>query len=293
MGHSKSTVEAIVLIVLLLLLGAAVVTWRRRRQPPGRPSAPPAPSLTRPQATGALPGPQATIALDVVVADPDSPAVQRLVREAASRVFRTSPDVEVVVVEDRAGMHLGMVERDQGPGGQVSVAAEVPKPDRRPARRTAGPGGGSVTAGRAGDQDSAPQRSLADRFELPDTVHAHLRRPDDAVDVVRAILEAAELPVQVHGNMILSGDEAVIVVSEAGGSTSQALTDAFLRFQKSGAAHGVVMTLGYVGGRDIERRQALAPTLRYTGLSAIQRMADAVALGANPLTFATDPAIFE
>ncbi|MDP8928380.1 MAG: hypothetical protein M3O70_07335 [Actinomycetota bacterium] len=121
-------------------------------------------------------------------------------------------------------------------------------------------------------------------------MHAHLLLPDDPVDIVRAILEAAELPVEVHGNVILSGDEAVIVVSEPGGSPSEALTPAFLRFQKSGASRGVVITHSYLAGRDIERRQALAPNLRYTGLSAIQRMADAVALGANPLRFATEPA---
>lgn len=292
-GHPGSAVEAIVLVVVLLLVGAAVVAWRRRSQPSGRTIAPPAPSPTRPQATGPLPGPQATIALDVVVADPGNPAVQRLVRDAASRVLRISPDVEAVIVEDRAGMRLGTVERDQGLVGEIPVATEVPKPDRRRSRRTPGSRGEPGTAARAGDQDVAPHRSLADRFELPDTVRAHLRRPDDPVDVVRAILEAAKLPVQVHGNVILSGDEAVIVVSETGGSTSQALTDAFLRFQKSGAARGVVITLGYMGGRDIERRQALAPNLRYTGLSAIQRMADAVALGANPLMFTTDPAILE
>lgn len=285
--------EAILLVVVLLLLGAVAVVWWRRRQPPGRPSVRPAPSRAQPKGSGPFSGPQATITLDIVSADPDHPAVQRLVRDAASRVFETSPDVEAVMVEDRAGTRLGMVERDQRISQPIPAAQEVPKPDRRRSRRSSGSGGEPGIAGRAGEQDIAPHRSLANRFELPDTVRVHLRRPDDPVDLVRAILEAAELPAEVHGNLILSGDEAVIVVGDTGRSTSEALTDAFLRFEKSGASHGVVITLGRVGGRDIKRRQALAPNLRYTGLSAIQRMADAVALGANPLTFATDPAIFE
>lgn len=201
-------------------------------------------------------------------------------------------DGTVYLKEDRAGTGLGLVERDQQLSGSAPPALEVANPRRRRARRSSGPGGEPGRAGRIRDQDMAPQRSLADHFDLPNAVRAHLRRPDDPLDILRAILLAAELPVEVHGNVILSGDEALIVV-EACRSTSDALTDAFLRFQKSGASHGVAITLGFVGGRDIERRQALAPNLRYTGLSAIQRMADAVALGDNPLRFATDPAILE
>ncbi len=113
------------------------------------------------------------------------------------------------------------------------------------------------------------------------------------MDIVRAILEAGRLPVEVHDNLLLAGDEAVIVVGEAGRSSSETLSDAFLRFQKSGASHGVVIALGFFTARDIERREALAPNLRYTSLSAIQRMADAVALGGDPLRFATRPAVLQ
>ncbi len=82
----------------------------------------------------------------------------------------------------------------------------------------------------------------------------------------------------------------MIVVNEVGGSASEALTDTFLKFQKSRASRAVAITAGHLGLREIERRQSLAPNLRYTGLSAVQRMADAVAVGANPLMFATNPA---
>lgn len=261
--------------------------WRRRRRPPGRWGAP-AWWGARLQAAGPLSGPQVTITLDVVVSDSDGPAIQRLVRDAASRVFRTSPDVQAAIVEDRAGKRLGMVERDQ----TLSEPMPGGVPESGPGGSSAS-GGEPVTVGREGDQDRSSHRSLADHFEFPDAVRAHLRQPNDPVDIVRAILEAAELPVEVHGNVMRSGDQAVIVLSEAGGSPSEVLADAFLRFQKSGASHGVVITHGYVGGRDVERREALAPNLRYVGLSAIQRMADAVAVGANPLRFAAEPAVLE
>ncbi len=200
--------------------------------------------------------------------------------------------MEAVIVEDRAGTRLGVAEWNQQFSGPAPPALDMAKPGRRQSRRSSGRGGEPRTAGRAGDQDMTPQRSLAGHLDLPHAVHAYLRRPDDPRDIVRAILQAAELPVEVHDNVILSGDEAVIVV-EAGRSTSDALSEAFLRFQRSGASQGVVITLGFVGGRDIERREALVPNLHHAGLSAIQRMADAVALGANPLRFATGPAILE
>lgn len=285
--------EALVIIVVLLLVGAVVAAWWRRSNS-GRPAdAGPAPSHAHRLATDGSAGSQATITLDIFASDPDNPAVQRLVRAAASHAFRTSSHLDAVIVLDRVGRWLGRVERDQRPSEPGPVAPEAAKPDRRRPARSAGSGGGKGLAGRAGEPDIAPRRALADRFDLPDVVRAHLRRPDDPVDVVRAILEAARLPVEVRDNVILSDGEAVIVVTDARGLPSDVLTDAFLRFRKSGAAHGVAITLGYVGVRDIERRQALAPSLRYTGLSAIQRMADAVAVGANPLKFAVDPAIVE
>lgn len=285
--------EALVIIVVLLLVGAVVAAWWRRGRSSRPPDAGPASSGARRLAAGGSPASQATITLDIFASDADNPAVQRLVRAAASHAFRTSPHLDAVIVLDRVGRWLGRVERDQRPAGSTPVAPEEAKPDRRRPVRIPGSAGGKGRAGRAGERDIVPRRPLADRFDLPDVVRAHLRRPDDAVDVVRAILEAAGLPVEVRDKVLLSDGEAVIVVTEARGLPSDVLTDAFLRFRKSGAAHGVAITLGYVGVRDIERRQALAPSLRYTGLSAIQRMADAVAVGANPLKFAVDPAIVE
>ncbi|HEX2028333.1 MAG TPA: hypothetical protein VHF25_10080 [Nitriliruptorales bacterium] len=276
--------DVVLIIMVLLLVGAGVVLWLRGRQSSG-PGARPAASRSRPQPAGPLPGPQATVTLDIDAADPDNASVQRLVRDAASRTFRVSPDVKSVTVQNRAGIRLGTVERHQDVSGPGVVAPEMPqRPPRRAARLRRRP----VTGG-AAEEEAVPKRTLADRFDLPDAVLATVRRPDDAVDVIRAILEAAQLPVEVHENVIRSGDDAVIVASLAGGSAADALSRAFLRFQKSGASQGVVVSLGYLDPRDVRRRHALAPNLHYSGLSAIQRMADAVALGADPLKFATEP----
>ncbi|MDP8931952.1 MAG: hypothetical protein M3O70_26125 [Actinomycetota bacterium] len=280
--------DVLLIIIVLLLVGAGVMLWLRRRRS-SSPRARPAPSRARPQLTGPLPGPEATVTLDIDAADPDNPSVQRLVRDAASRTFRTSPDVESVTVQNRAGTRLGTVERHQDLPSRGVVAPERPQAGRRPPRRAARSRRRPVTGGGAAEEKVAPKRTLADRFELPDAVRATLRRPDDAVDVIRAILEAAQLPVEVHENVIRSGDDAVIVVSHAEGSAADALTRAFLRFQKSGASQGVVVSLGYFDPRDVRRRRVLAPNLHYAGLSAIQRMADAVDVGADPLTFATEP----
>ncbi|MFN2555529.1 MAG: hypothetical protein ABR592_01420 [Nitriliruptorales bacterium] len=280
--------DALLLIVVLVLVLMAIVIWRRRQKAPGRGPRPAASSVS-PRAAAALPGPQAAITLDIVAVDPEHPAVQRLVRDAASRVLRTSPGVVVVTVEDRAGTRLGTIERNPGPSELTPLAQEVPKAGGR-SRPSSWSGPEQTRTSRADEQKTAPHRSLAERFELPDVVRTRLRRPNDAVDIVRAILEAAELPAEVHDNLVLSGADAVIVVSETHGTASEAFSDAFLRFQKSGASQGVVITLGTFGIREMQRRQALAPSLRYAGMSAIQRMADAVALSGNPLRFATDPA---
>ncbi|MDP8928381.1 MAG: hypothetical protein M3O70_07340 [Actinomycetota bacterium] len=132
--------EAILHIVVLLLIAGAVVTWRRRSQLP-RPGPRSAPTRGGLQLAGPLPGRQATLTLDIVAAHPDSPAVQRPVHEAASWVFRTSPAVEPVIVEDRAGTRLGMVERDQQDPGPISVGLAVPEPDRQRSRRSSASGG--------------------------------------------------------------------------------------------------------------------------------------------------------
>ncbi len=297
----------LVLIVVALLVTlatfATVTVGRRRRPEAGRPRrasgarqhvrAPepgplPGPHVRAPE-PGPLPGPQATIRLDVEAAEPDTPAAERLARQAAARVLRTSPDVDEVIVVDRNGRRLATVERHEQPPSTAPATPEAPPEVGRAERGARGSGRESWPELEPSAPKHAQARPLGDRFELPDVVRAHLRRPEDPVDLVRAILEAASLPVEVQGNVLRCGDEAVIVVREAEASATDVLARAFLRFQQSGASHGVVIYLGYLNPREVERRQALAPNLRYTGSGAIQRMADAVALGGNPLRFATDP----
>ncbi len=129
------------------------------------------------------------------------------------------------------------------------------------------------------------RRPLAERLQLSPEVHSRITDPDDAVDVVRAILEAAGQPVAVAGSMVRSGDDVVIVVGD-GGVSNSALAQAFLRFRDSGARRGVVVHLGYVDPREIQRRRAMTPELGHAGPEVLQQMADAVELGGDPVQFA-------
>ena len=105
--------------------------------------------------------------------------------------------------------------------------------------------------------------------------------------VVRAIVEAAGLPVEVQGDIVRSGDVAILVTGEDwGGSSADELSSAFLRFDRTGAAHGLVISAHYLDEREVRRRRALAPNLHYSGLHIVQWMADAVAAGGDPLRVA-------
>ena len=123
---------------------------------------------------------------------------------------------------------------------------------------------------------------------------AELQDPDDPVEIVRAILAAADRPVErLDGELIRSGDKVVAVIGHRGGrpGVSKVLNDVYLRFQRSGARSGVVISLQYVDPADARRREILAPELTHQGPDAIQRMADAVAFGADPIEFAEGPAL--
>jgi hypothetical protein len=134
---------------------------------------------------------------------------------------------------------------------------------------------------------SEPHRTLADHFELPDGVRKRIRNQEDPVQIVRAILEQAGVPIDVDDNFIHTGDQALVVLRTPlrAAVGSEDLSAAFLRFQRSGAKRGVVVTAGTLYTHEMRRREALAPALLHTGPDGIQRMADAVAMGANPLDF--------
>lgn len=272
--------EWIVALVVLAVVAAALL-WRRDRRPARPTSTDTSTSESRPSA---VEGPWlGTIRLDVVVDDPESDAAQRLIHSATERVFRRSPDIDEVVVEDRAGRQLATVPRhvpDPGPPPtRPEAAAHTPAhPHRRSWREP------EVTP--SADMDArVGRRPLADRLDLPERVRSRVADPDDAVDVVRAILEAADQPVTVSGSMVRSGDDVVIVLEE-GGVPSTALSQAYLRFRDSGARHGVVVHLDYVDPREIQRRRAMTPELGHAGPEVLQQMADAVELGGDPVQFA-------
>ncbi|HXF72566.1 MAG TPA: hypothetical protein VNO79_08170 [Actinomycetota bacterium] len=115
-----------------------------------------------------------------------------------------------------------------------------------------------------------------------------MRNPDDPTDLLRAILEAAGIPHRVDRDLIVAGELAIVVVEPDAGVVvgHDALNHAYLRIAGSGATWGLVIALGYVDPREVERREMAAPHVRHAGPDAVQRMADAAALGADPVRFA-------
>jgi hypothetical protein len=96
----------------------------------------------------------------------------------------------------------------------------------------------------------------------------------------------------VDGDLLHVGDTAVVVLRPPGPTvTPEALNHAFLRIQQSGASRGLVVALGYLDVNEVRRREMLAPQVLHVGPEGVQRMADAVALGADPLRFAVAPAL--
>ena len=238
---------------------------------------------------------RARVTLELEDADPASPVVRRLVHDAAARVFALLPDAVEVEVRARGGRVLGRVSRRSPPPPRTEVPPPLYEP--RP-RRAAGPdptrhlreeelsaaGRAPVAAG----PPEPPPRTLLDRFDLPPSVRDRVRSPDDPADLLRAVLEAAGIPHRLDRDLVLAGDTAIAVVEPDAGVVvgHDALNHAYLRIAASGAARGLVIALGYVDPREVERREMAAPQVRHAGPDAIQRMADAAALGADPLRFA-------
>jgi hypothetical protein len=137
-----------------------------------------------------------------------------------------------------------------------------------------------------------PHRHFADRYELPESVRTLIRDPDDPVDVVRAVLEAAGgLPV-VEGDTLKVGGWALVILAPHDRVIHAAmLGHAFLRVEAAQATSGVVIMLGFADVEDVRRRETVAPHVVHVGPSAIQRMADAVALGLDPLRFVMLPTV--
>lgn len=276
-----------VLAVLGLAVLAAVLVWGWQRL-----SSAAAPGPTRTAWAEGSVAAGTRVVLDLQPEDPDDPSVQRLVREAAHQVLASDHAVDEVEVVARDGSVLGRERRPEPLPADVAIPEALRHPHAPPRH------GPSVV----GPREPEPVRRIAepppevralpfaDRLELPAPIRDRVTDPDRATDVIRAILEAAGRDVHVDGDLVLSGDLAVAVVDPRG-DTERALNHGFLRIQATDAARGLIVRLGYVDPALTRRREAAAPHVRHVGPEAIQRMADAVTLGADPIAFAAGPSI--
>lgn len=282
--------ELLILLLGVVVIGiAAYVVARRIRARPAPPRSRPA----RPPTAGRV-----EVTLPVGDADPESPATQRLVADAAARALAADSEAETVIVLSRGGRELGRVERraraSPRPAVEVPLALHEPHAPRHPGPHLpteSGAGVGATAPARFEDERPQPHRTLAEHFELPDGVRQRIRNAEDPVEIVRAILEEASVPAEIDDNLVRLGDQVLIVLRtplwDAVGA--ETLNAAFLRFQDSRAKRGVVVTVGRLHAHEVRRREALAPALQHTGPQGIQRMADAVAMGADPLDFVVQP----
>lgn len=278
-------VELFGTLAVVLLLAAVVVAWRRASA-----AADSRPDRRAWEGAGGVAGTR--IVLDLAGADPDLPSVERLVRETAHRALASDPDLGEVEVVDRDGRTLAR-ERRPDP-----LRAEPPLPTALRVPPTRSPRGPSpvprhdVSHPRSVPEPAPQVRSapLADRLDLPAGVRERVDDPDDGTAIVRAILEAGGRQVHRDGDLLRTDDVAIAVV-DVRDDADRALTHGFLRIEATDAARGLVIRLGYVDLATVRRREAAAAHVRHAGPDALQRMADAVAAGADPVAFAVAPAV--
>jgi hypothetical protein len=279
-----------ILVVVFGLTAVLAIALIAFRSPP-RSAAPQASSPPTVSAAHVV-----AVTLEVDEADPASPAVQRLVHETALATFRAAPDAREVEVRTRAGTILGRVSREAPPPRELTFSPLLHEPQ---IRRTHVP---DVLGGLYGSEPAPnpirnaqtsgdiapPHPPLMDQFDLPEAVRTGIRNPDDPIDLVRAILEAAGMHPEIDGDLILAGESALVILRASGDVVigHDALNHAYIRIVRSGADRGLVIAVGFVDPRELKRRELLAPQILHAGPDGIQRMADAVSLGADPLRFA-------
>lgn len=279
--------EAVILLVLAALV-VAVIVWGLRQIGGSGPS----PTSPEPWQDTAAAGER--LVLDLSVDDPQHPSVQRLVYAAARQALAASPDVMTVEVLDRNGMHLGTVERDAPLPRELEVPATLHEPH---AKRSRGPRAVPQEGGAApqmeheqGPVGVAP-RTWVDRFDLSPEIRAAVRDPERPADVIRAVLAAGGLQPELHGNLVRLDDTVIVVVSDVRDGASEAINRAYLQYKDTDARHAIIVRLGYVDPDVIRRHDAATPDVRHISADGVQRMADAVTLGADPLAFALGPAV--
>lgn len=272
-----------VVVVAVALLAAVGLARRLIRRSPPLPSPP--------WETGEPAGTR--VVLDLRPEDPDHPAVQRLVDDAARRCLDADPQLDHVRVTDREGRELAVVHRpDPLPGIALpddlheprTVRSRTPSPVERRDHPHPPPPASTDTTG-------SPDGDFADRFDLDERVRAQLRDPDDPVDLLRALLRVAGRRPEVRGDLLVVDDVALAVVGTRGRAVDDALARAFLRIQQARVPRGVILHLAWIDPAALHRREMAAPNVRHVGVEAVQRMADALRAGADPLDFVLGPAV--
>ena len=276
-------IMGVVLAVAVALVAAVLIGRRLGRTPPPPPA--------RPWETTEPGG--AVVVLDLVPTDPDHPSVQRLVEEAAHRPLTSDPTIEVVEVRDREHRVLGRVRRPE-PLREVTLPDQLHEPRPRPSR-TPDPLGRSSTPHPRPSPSAEPvevaDRPFTERFDLDERIRRAVHDPDDPVDLVRALLSLGGHAPEAHGDLLVAGDVAIVVLGDPGHSLDAALSRAFLRIQQARTPRGIVIHLAWVNPETLHRRELAAPNVKHVGSEAVQRMADAVMVGADPLGFVLGPAV--
>lgn len=283
MGLSVIVIAIIGAIVAVAAI-VALVTWVASR---GRP---------QPWQEPTVPDEHTVVTLQISAGEPDDPAVQRLVHDAAARQFAAFDHVQSVEVRRADGMSLGTVRR----GERLRAAVELPdslRVEHAPRRHGPSVTGSSGTPRRPLDIDpsefASSDKPFADQFELPDTVRERITDPGNPTQVVAAILDQAGVAHRTEPGLLVADHTAIVLVGDGSGHSvsSDDLARAFLKFESAHVRDGVAVCLGYVNPQELHRRELLAPNLRHAGPEAIQRMADALRLGGDPMLFATGPAV--
>lgn len=276
----------IAIVVVVAVVAAIVYAQRVSREardqlPPKRRRMGDAPAPTVFEGTDRL-----TVTLPVGPVDPDSPTVDRMVRQAADQVLHQHPQVQRVEVRDREGTVLGEILRPDRVDREVALPEQLSEP-QAPRSHAPTPVRGEQVSHPTRPEDvgdlEAPHRSLSERFDLPPAVVSQLGPEPSLEDLLEAILRAAGHEPERDDDLLLVGETAVVALH---GSGKDAMNHAYRRYDASPALTGLAITIGYLSPQEVQRRELLAPDLRYVGPDAVQRMADAVALGADPLSFA-------
>lgn len=285
----------ILLGVLAVLLFVFVVIWVVRAL--GR-TEEPGPS---PRAWESRDPTGSVVVLDMVPEDPEHDSVRRLVEEVGRRALLSEPELDEVEVRDRDGRVLGTVRPPPPLPAELSLPPDLHEPHTRPSR-VPDPVPHQTPADRpgAGRRPPAPpddeplesvHRLFSEQFDLAADIRSRLRHPDDPVETIRAILDAGGYTPEVSGDLLRLEHVAIIVLPDLWQNADDALARGFLRIQRAQVERGVIVHLGWMNPEALRRREVAAPNVRHVGPEAIQRMADAVASGADPISFAIGPAV--